>query len=630
VTAARAASSLSASRTEQSTAAEAWALLAPLLAGRPRVRESRGARHQYRRRWERALTGRLPTVPAAVPIYSAGGDTKVLVIDLDSARGGIEAVRRDCTALIGLVDRAGGRVIVDESPNGGRHVYVPLADPIGFHEARDLAMALALRTPSMDPTPNQNLIDGLIRPPGSRHHSGGHQILLGPLADAHQLAVTGNPPEVLRTLQEFLTDDLAALARQQGASDPPGQDLADHPRRATPRELAPDYLRIATTGLYDTGRYRSPSEARQAVLTAAVWAGLTLAAVAARVENGTWPGLASFYTRYRPGTRRKAMVADWRKAQAWVAAHHDTQQTVPLVHKSPTSEPPPQGGHLHQDQQDIDRARGSAAEYQWIRTWRNALQLLEHARYGDRAGLAARWILRAMGEAAMKTGSRYIAFGTRSLSIATGLDHTTVAAHLRRLRDEPDPMIDLIENDRGLQGDLYQLRIPDEITVRATTMAWRPGKIHGLRPAFRELGHTAAFVYEALEHTDSVSSFDLVARTGLSRSAVYEALETLAAWNLIRSTAGRWSRVTSTSLNQLAEQFGSTDIIRALIEHHRQERAAYRRALRIVDLHERPSIASPLDDAYQWPPEPPPDEQTLLDLLERELGAHPIPTGTTW
>jgi len=49
----------------------------------------------------------------------------------------------------------------------------------------------------------------------------------------------------------------------------------------------------------------------------------------------------------------------------------------------------------------------------------------------------------------MKTGSRYVAFGVRSLSVATGLDHTTVAAHLRALREEDDPLIDLIENDRG-------------------------------------------------------------------------------------------------------------------------------------------------------------------------------------
>jgi len=89
----------------------------------------------------------------------------------------------------------------------------------------------------------------------------------------------------------------------------------------------------------------------------------------------------------------------------------------------------------------------------------------------------------------MKSGSRYVAFGVRSLSVATGLDHTTVAAHLRALRDENDPLIDLIENDRGLQWDLDHLRIPAELADRAGRVAWRPGKVHALRPVFRELGH---------------------------------------------------------------------------------------------------------------------------------------------
>ncbi|HEY5878153.1 MAG TPA: helix-turn-helix domain-containing protein [Nakamurella sp.] len=610
--------------------------MAPLLAGRPRVRESRGARHQYRRRWERDLTARLPAVPAAVPIYSAAGDTRVLVVDLDSAGGGVPAVQRDTAAVTELIRSAGGRVIVDESPSGGRHVYVPLAEPVGFHDARDLALAIATRTPSMDPSPNQNLTDGLIRPPGSRHHTGGHQRLLGPLADAQQLAATGNPPQVLHALQRLLAGELAVVrGRRQSSSDAdPADDAGERPRRSRPRELAPDYLRIATTGLYDTARYASPSEARQAVLTAAVWAGLTLAGVAARVENGTWPGLASFYARYRPGTRRKALAADWRKATAWVDAQHGKQQTADLVRNSPTSEPPPHGGRPLQDQKEraaAERARGTAAEYQWIRSWRNAAGLLEHTRYPDRGGLGVRWVLRAVGEAAMKTGSRYIAFGTRSLSVATGLDHTTVAAHLRRLRDEDDPLIDLIENDRGLAGDLYQLRIPDEAAARTATMAWPAGQLHALRPAFRELGHPAAFVYEALEHTrEPVRSFDLVAGTGLSRSAVYEALETLAAWNLVTGRSGRWTLNTATSLTQLAEQFGCLDAVRAQVQRHRRERAAYRLALRIVDRHEVlvDTVADP-DEPYEWPPEPPPEEQTLFDLLERELGAHPVST-TVW
>ena len=133
------------------------------------------------------------------------------------------------------------------------------------------------------------------------------------------------------------------------------------------------------------------------------------------------------------------------------------------------------------------------------------------------------------------------------------MDHTTAAAHLRALRDEDDPLIDLIENDRDLAGDLYQLRIPDEIADRASRVAWRPGQLHALRPVFRELGHPAAFVYEALEQAKGPQrSFDLTATTGLSRRAVYEALETLAAWHLVKPVDGRWRLVPGTSLQLLA------------------------------------------------------------------------------
>jgi len=210
------------------------------------------------------------------------------------------------------------------------------------------------------------------------------------------------------------------------------------------------------------------------------------------------------------------------------------------------------------------------------------------------------------------------------------LDHTTVAAHLRALRDEDDPLIDLIENDRGLAGDLYQLRIPDEIADRASRVAWRPGKLHALRPVFRELGHPAAFVYEALEQAKGAQrSFDLVTVTGLSRTAVYEALETLAAWHLVVPVDGRWKLVPGTSLQLLAEQFGCLEQVRSQVGRHRGERAAYRRALRIVD-HHHPEATTVLGlveeaEAYLWPPEPPPEDgETLMDLLHRELGAYLI------
>jgi hypothetical protein len=274
---------------------------------------------------------------------------------------------------------------------------------------------------------------------------------------------------------------------------------------------------------------------------------------------------------------RDLALADWRKALVYVTAQPAKKPTHHLVHNSPTSGLSSYGGPAITDQ-DQQRTRGTPGEYQWIRTWWNALDLVELTRYAGRAGISKRWLLRAMGKAAMKPGP-----GTSRSAPdpgpSTGLDHTTVAAHLRALREEADPLLDLIENDRGLAGDLYQLRIPDEITDKATTISWKAGKLHALRPVFRDLGHTAALVYEALEHTRGrpQRSFDLTGPSGLSRRAVYEALETRAAWNLI-AKEGRWLIVAGTSLHLLAEQFGCVDTIRTQINCHRDERAQYRRA----------------------------------------------------
>lgn len=85
--------------------------------------------------------------------------------------------------------------------------------------------------------------------------------------------------------------------------------------------MASDYLAIATTGLYNAHRYDTPSEARQAVITAAANAGLSLVDVLSRLAGGTWPGLASLYARYRPADRSRAARADWHKAAAHLAKH---------------------------------------------------------------------------------------------------------------------------------------------------------------------------------------------------------------------------------------------------------------------------------------------------------------------
>ena len=206
--------------------------------------------------------------------------TRVLVVDLDAKPGWHSGqVHRDAAAIRDLVHCAGGDLISDESPSGGIHLYIPFAQPISFYDARDLAKALAARTPSMDAAPNCGLtLTASSRPPGARHRSGGFQTPARPPVGGGRPGSHRQPALGLASPRRCSRHvELAAVRRPDSSRWPDASVLGDAwrqrgrvPRRGGARELAADYLRIATTGLYDTGRYPTPSHARQALLTAAV------------------------------------------------------------------------------------------------------------------------------------------------------------------------------------------------------------------------------------------------------------------------------------------------------------------------------------------------------------------------
>lgn len=600
---------------------QVWAALVPAIAARPRVRVSRDQGRSYPRRWERALTEHLPTRPAAVPLYDGAGRTCCLVIDLDVSRGGPEVVVADCGRLVVLIGRCGGRVIVDESPTGGRHLYLPLAEPVDFLAARDMAVDLAAITPSMDPSPNYGLTDGVIRPPGSPHRSGGHQQLLTGLAEAVDIATRRNPGSVWARLRAAVPHVPAAPVDQVS----PGAGQAPLPRSGGPAALSSRMLAIAVQGRYDPATYPTPSHARQAVIVAAAAAGLTLLDVLGRVHRGVWPGLAALYARYAPRHRTGRIRADWANAVTYLRKPSPGPGQE-HVRNSPTSALSSHRGVQLADK--TQHGRGSAEEYRWLRSWQTGVKLCQ-PRWVGKDALGIRRVLRALGAAAMATGSRYVAFGVRSLSVEAGLDHTTVAAHLRRLRDEDDPLIDLIESDRGLAGDLYSLRMPEAVATRAERRPWPPGKVHGMRPVFRQLGAGAAELYELLARApEPLTSFQITNEAGLPRSTVYEALQTLAAHDLANQGRRGWT-VGHADPALLAEAWGITQNIEHIIARHRAERAAYRRALRIYDDPYTDLLDprwSPAHHHADHPARGTPEDllATAIDLLQRTLGAQPI------
>ena len=182
------------------------------------------------------------------------------------------------------------------------------------------------------------------------------------------------------------------------------------------------------------------------------------------------------------------------------------------------------------------------------------------------------------------------------------------------MRIENNPLVTLVEQGRGTKGDLYMLTIPEEMKTAAKDITWRKGKIHALRPVFRELGLPAAFVYEALEHSPGLSTAEIVTLTRLSRTTVSEALEVMAAWNLIaRDTTRVWSVVVTTSLKELAEHFGVLEAVAAQLQRYRIERILWKEWLS-KNVNTVAELLSPGED-YPWEAyEGPPDEWALADM----------------
>ncbi|WP_309233457.1 MarR family transcriptional regulator [Pseudarthrobacter sp. AB1] len=578
------------------------------------MRLSRDGGKSYPQKHERDLTGALPSFPAAVRIFGKDGTCAAIFLDFDSSVAGVDLVTAEVRAVTSWLGRCGARWIEDYSPNGGRHVYIPLQERVTFSQARDLVEALGTRYQSLDKTPHQNLLHGCMRVPGSPHKRGGHQELAMSLNIAYDVARRPNTPGVWTAMNAELAGEISAVRAvrlEQPLTALPALDEGSQQVLQGTGRMSRTMLQLAVTGLYDANRYPTDSEARQAVLAGAAAAGLAVTDVQRRMFQGHWPGLASFYARYPSRHRTKALKEDWANAVTYVQKTRTSRDGKNNARKNPTSQPFTQAG----GSPGSAVSSTSDAEHRFIRTWRNALRIQE-ARYQDsRNGLARRMILRALGEAAHMTGSRFVEFGVRSIAVATGLDHTTVATHLRALRSEPESLVTRVECGRGTKGDQYMLTIPEDVKPAAEDLSWSKGKIHALRPVFRELGMPAAFAYEALEHSSvPLRSVDLIRASGLSRTALSEALEVLAAWNLISRDKGlAWSIVAATSLKDLAERFGVLDAVAGQLKKYHQDRIIWKEWL-TKRAHTVPELLSPADD-YPWETfEGPPDDWTLSDM----------------
>ncbi len=584
------------------TAAEAaWHAVTPPLAGTPHVRISKDGGRTYPARHARPLPAGPPGQPCTVPVYDpAAASGRMLALDLDPARGRGAAdpaalVSAQADAIAKLVARFGGRCVTDVAPGGGRHVYVLFAAPLPWRELRDLARAIALRLPSVDVAPMSSL-GGQISPPGSRHKSGGWRALAGPLQDARAAVEQPNGPQVWNALLAEFAAELRQAETRGRAADLDVAELDDAgvpwvPRLGGRVPLGAELEHTARTGRWDRSRYPGRSEARMAVLRAAVARGWRLAEIRAAIDSGAWRGLAGLYHRpSEPARLSRLLPPEWRKAIAFAVGEKNVHGW--LTSDNRTRPPAP-----------IDGADEFGHIRQWMTAVDCAVQDPERVKgWGGRA-IAVRLVLAAIGQAGMVCGSSTIEFGSRNIALYSALSQRTVARVLRLLRDEPDPLIDLVSRRQMARADRYALRIPDRYVGSVRWRRRRAGRIDAVHPAFLALGGPAALVYQALDRAEARGA-EVARAARLSASAASAALRALAGHGLAERTRRGWRRG-GADLDAVAESTGAAGLHRERAERYRQDRDGWRARLRAYQGARQVPVTArdgwwPLDDEDEY------------------------------
>ncbi|MHA7146551.1 hypothetical protein ACX80U_17720 [Arthrobacter sp. TmT3-37] len=555
-------------------------------------------------------------------LHDVDGSVRTLCLDLDTSKARKTVVDDDARRLGALLHAAGLAYVEDTSPSGGRHLYVPLQEPLTAAEARQLVEALGCHAVSLDPSPHQNVVHGCIRVPGSAHKSGGHQRLVTPLTDAYGILTRRNPASAVSALRRALAPELYRAEQKRRADIRAATATAAvHAvanRGAAPTAGSERPLRVvARTGLYDTSRYASDSEVRMAVLNHFVACRWTLDQVRAGMA-GQFTGLAALY-----GTKTDRLLpVEWAKAQAFTAttapAKHPSQRTgKKTAHKYDTSPTSLTGGSpkpvTHQGSQ-----LSQLSIHQLVNDLENVLYGLLDYRFMERGreGISLRFLIRAVLAYMRTMETNILDVGCRTFALALGKNHDTIARLLPVLERASAGILTRIDRGRGRNADTYAVQLPQHFEQLARDLTWRRGKIHAIRPVFRVLGDVSALAFEAIERgRHSPTTADLTRITGISRRALTGHLARMESLQMIRRHHGRWELVATTNLAQLADRLGATEDREAQLTRYRKERAAWHAWLDrhlVPQLDEHELYDAEVDEYWQPPIEDENEHQRLF------------------
>lgn len=576
--------------------ATVWRALAARLAARQSMRVWRGHNRGYDQ-VRRLATVNLPSLPAALPVFNRAGWTNTLALDFDTKLGSTQQLAHDIDDAIGLITKVGGRVIVDRSPAGGHHVWLPLWTEHRLETLMPVLQAMRARWPTLDITPMTNPATGCLTGPGSPCIGGGHRELLTPLDVALDVVEHRCQPGTLGALHraliprrpEALASSIAPGAEAVNAPTPHGpgeQTQAVHRSRRAPADaLGPALHAFATTGEVPAQKVGwSRSEARMAVLVQSVRAGLSADEVSDCITSGTWRGMAAAFDKY--GSRWTTRFhKEWNKAERLVTSPGSKLQLP--EHKQ--------------------RFTGGIA---WQREWlAQALHWLSHQPVPKLSTSTVSAVLQALSYIGWLRNSRMVSPGGRWLSIAAGmLTEATVWLTLRSLAGMDGAPIRLAVRHRGPHADTYELvtpRIHDQPIVVSTNEALQV-TVGRVPAVWRTIGHCARETFELIEKmpmaTDMIGRVrksDIKRLAATSSSAVDLALARLTAFGLIETGRG-WVRRTATTLADLARDHGVQSRVDQRLDRHRAQRRTWWMLLELWTA----ALAVDCPDVEQLPADP--------------------------
>ncbi|MDO3013355.1 hypothetical protein P5V34_05065 [Mycobacteroides abscessus subsp. abscessus] len=564
---------------------QVWKALAPLISA-PGRRSMRLYNPQTGKFSDTGnLTQALPTRPAALyPFTRKGLRTTLLFLDFDDKRGDRAAVNADLATATEWLTRCGGKVVTDHSPNGA-HLLCPLAigTTASFAELRNIARLLAARLPTLDANPNTTDPQyACLSAPGTPAKHGGYRQLDGTLADAVDAFTTRSESSLLPRLYELLavvqprpvntpqttnpttgTVDVDAYCTGTGAE----QRLAPEYVRNDPMD--PDITAFAEHGVMATGQrqWDSPSEARMAVIHAAIARGHSRASIAEHIApGGPWHhGLGQAFARYQHRAGN-ALERDFTKALTWLCTNH-------LKDRHPQHKRKNSPGGRTGSGQALPGPWGPADLRHWLSA---ALHWADHEFTGKRYRWTVHAVLQTLAWHALTAGELIngvwvVGVGGRNLSLGTGLlSADTVWRVLRDLRDRPGAPLILTRQAVNDSADYYALTTPHGLTS-ADAGAERV-RIEPVHDAWWVAGHHLRRIYELIAYYGLTARADIFAAARVSGTAGDETLTALEILGLITRTGRGTVAPGATTLDSLATAHDTDSVRHERIARYRTQR----------------------------------------------------------